>query len=132
MDDFKLINPKELNETVWCTLRPSPIHGIGVFAIRDIKQGQKLYCHGGTGEWIRTELSQVQPEVRKLILQRWSIEKDGHPYLSPNDDAYLICFLNHSDDPNYNKFTDAAMCDIAKDSEILEDYGEYKKIIEIK
>lgn len=31
-----------LNKTVWCKLGPSKIHGVGVFAIRDILKGQKL------------------------------------------------------------------------------------------
>ena len=30
----------ELNRTVWATIAPSKIHGIGVHAIRDIPKGQ--------------------------------------------------------------------------------------------
>lgn len=127
-----MVKPEVLNDTVWATIAPSEIHGVGVFAIRDIKKGTKLNLHGGTGEWIRTDLSKVVPEVRKLILQRWPIEKDGHPYLSPNDDALLISFVNHSDMPNYDKYKDEALRDIKKGEEIFEDYGKYKDIIKIK
>ena len=31
----------ELNEEIRCHLKPSSIHGIGVFALRDIKKGEK-------------------------------------------------------------------------------------------
>jgi SET domain-containing protein len=129
---MKEIDPQELNDTVWATIAPSSIHGVGVFAIRDIPKGQKINAQGGTGEWIRTDLAKVEPEVRKLILQRWPLEVDGYPYLSPNDDAILISFMNHSKEPNYDKQTDEALRDIKKGEEITEDYGPYEKIINIK
>lgn len=130
--DFKEIDPQELNDSVWATIKPSKVHGVGVFAIRDIKKDQKLYFEGNGGVWLRTDLSKVIPEIRKLILQRWPIEKDGYPYLSPNDDAVLICFTNHSDKPNYDKYTDKALKNIKKGEEIFEDYGDYKSIVKIK
>ena len=46
----------ELSSTVKCKLAPSNIHGIGVFAIRDIKKGEKFTKENiwvkrpGTGE----------------------------------------------------------------------------------
>ena len=131
--EHKYVTPEYLNNTVWATIKPSSLHGVGVFAIRDIKQGQRIHCDGGTGEWIRTDMDKLVPEVRKLIEQRWPIERDGEPFLCPNDDALLISFMNHSKKgANYNKFTDTAICDIPKDSEILEDYGEYVDIVDIK
>lgn len=129
--EYEEIDPEYLNGTVWATLAPSSIHGIGVVAIRDIKDGQCLNLSGGTGQWIRTDLTKVVPEVRKLICQRWPIEIDGYPYLSPNDDAILTSFINHSSDPNYNKLTDTAKRDIKKGEEITEDYGVYKDIVKI-
>ncbi len=126
------VKPEYLNNTVWCTIRRSPIHGVGVFAIRDIKKGQKLHLQGGTGKWLKTDLSKVIPEIRKLVHQRWPITKDGNPFLSPNDDALLISFINHSEDFNYDKFNDKAFNDIKKDEEITEHYGDYKDIINIK
>ena len=129
MNDYELVNPEKLNNEVWATIAPSKIHGVGVHAIRDIGKGQKLYFFGGDGKWIRTELKQLNPKVSKLIKQRWPIERDGHPYYHPNDDAFLVCFLNHSDNPNYDKLTDTALRDIKEGAEITEDYGVYKDII---
>ena len=91
-----------------------------------------MHLQGGTGQWIKTDASKLRPEIRKIIMQRWPITKDGNPFLSPNDDALLISFLNHSDKPNYDKFKDEAFTDIEKNEEITEDYGEYKEIIKIK
>ena len=129
--DYQLVGPEHLNETVWATIKPSPINGVGVFAIRDIKEGQYLYLLGGSGEWLKTDLDKVVPEVRKLILQRWPIVRDGEPFLSPNDDAILMSFLNHSDTPNYDKNTDMALRDIKAGEEITEDYGVHKDILDL-
>ena len=132
MADYTTVDPEYLNGTVWATIAPSPVHGVGIFAIRDIKKGQVLSLCGSSGQWIRTDLSKVVPEVRKLIIQRWPIEKDGFPFLSPNDDAVMTSFINHSDEANYDYKTDTALVDIKKGEEIFSDYKGYKDIIKIK
>lgn len=119
---------QSLNETVLCTLRPSNIHGIGVFTIRDVKKGELMYCK----EYVRTplkiptsRLKEIREEVRKIILERWpTIEKGGH-FLSPNEDTRLISFMNHQSKPNYDKYTDKAKEDIPRHTEVTEDYGEF-------
>lgn len=117
---------EELNETVKCKLAPSKIHGIGVFAIRDIKQGERMFCRGMPNtRWYKLEsLEGLIPEVKKLIRQRWALAEEGQPFQSPNDDARLISFMNHSDTPNYDKYNDTALEDIKKGEEVLEDYGD--------
>ena len=115
----------KLNEQVKLTLAPSPIHGIGVFAIRHIKEGEKMYCRGLPNDrWIKLDsLKDLRPEVRKLILQRWPLAKEGGIFQSPHDDARLLSFMNHSNTPNYNKVNDTALRDIREGEEITEDYG---------
>ena len=121
---------KFLNDTVWCTLAPSKIHGIGVHALRDIKKGEKLNCWGRQDfRWftiLYSKFDELKPEIRELIEQRWPIVKDGHSFLSPNNDVRLISFMNHADNPNYDHKTDIAICAIIKGEEVTEDYGEYK------
>ena len=129
--NYKTIDPEVLNFSVWATIAPSKIHGVGIFAIRDIKKGQKLHLQERTREWIRTDLNKVEPEIKKIIQQRFPTERDGLPYLSPNADAYLISFINHSDSNNYDKYTDTALSDITKGQEITEDYGDYRDIIKL-
>ena len=121
----------ELNEQVKCTLRISPIHGIGVFAIRDIKQGEKMYCIGSphTKFYKLSSLEGLRPEVKEIIVQRWPLaQKLGASFQSPNNDARLVSFMNHSENPNYSQKTDTALRDIAKNEEIVENYNNSYKL----
>ena len=74
---------------------------------------------------LNRNLSKLYPEIRELILQRWSNVINGSLFQSPNDDAALLLFMNHSSDPakiNYDLDTDCAIMDIQKVEEVLEDY----------
>lgn len=117
---------KELNSTVKCSIRPSKIAGVGVFALRDIKQGEKLYLlPGDYPRWFAVpyeRFNEIRPEVREVILARWPSVVLGSMFRSPNDDCLLASFVNHSDNPNYDQKTDSALRDIAKGEEITEDY----------
>ena len=119
---------RELNESVKCTLRPSPIHGIGVFALREIKQGEKLYCQEGLRGPIALPFkmfNQIKPEIREIILSRYPLVQRGSLFLSPNDDQRLISFMNHSkENANYDGHTDTATRDIKRDEEVLENYND--------
>lgn len=109
-----------LNKTVKCTLRPSPIHGIGVFALRDIKKGENLEVYGElVDEYdIPEELfHKLRPEVRNLILDRWP---QPQPFMHPNAEVRLISFMNHSERPNSS--FGKAVRDIKAGEEITEDY----------
>lgn len=128
---FKKPSPivKMLNETVKCTLRPST-HGVGVFAIRDIKKGEVLtdYTYQDLNkkkEFIFLERDQfmlINKNIREVILDRVLYEKDTPilAFLHPNEDAYLMTFMNHSATPNSNG--EVALCDIKKGEEVTFDY----------
>lgn len=121
---------EHLNNTVKCTLAPSAVHGIGVFAIRDIRKGERLYCV--PEKPVRYQLKSLdglREEIRELIIQRWPRAVHQEPFLSPNNDARLVSFMNHSDEPNYDPKTDLALRDIAQGEEILEDYALYKALL---
>ena len=115
-----------LNETVKCRLAPSPVHGIGVFAMRDIKKGDTLHCFPKhPAQWFNIpfgSMSKLLPEVKELILQRWPSIVNGSAFISPNDMMWMVTFINHADDPNYDVGTDTALRDIRKGEEIFEDY----------
>ena len=118
-----------LNDEVWCTLAPSPIDGVGVFAIRDIPKGQKMYCEvkGDIMSYHPKELENLLPEIKEIVMQRYPIAETAG-FFSPNDDVRLLSFMNHSKKPNYDKFNDVALRDIKKGEEIVEyyGYGEFK------
>lgn len=120
----------KLMSEVKCTLAPSTIHGIGVFAIRDIRKGERCYCTPNSKkEWYSvsySNLNKLWPEQKELILQRWASIINGSLFTSPNDDVTLILFMNHSENPNYDIYTDSALKDIKKDEELVEDYRVMK------
>lgn len=119
---------QNLNETVRCKLAPSDIHGVGVFAIRDIEKGERLYCQEGQQVPIYVpykRFREIRPEVREIILSRYPLVRFTNThFLSPNDDARLISFMNDGkNDSNYDPHTDTALRDIKEGEEITENYG---------
>ena len=99
---------KYLDSTVWATLRPSPIHGIGVFAIRDIPEGTRITDHRdywekhARNQLTPEEMNQLHPAIRKIILDRTHFFEEDTllEFYSPNLSAPLEYWLNHSDTPN--------------------------------
>ncbi len=107
-----------LNKIVWCKLAPSKIHGIGVVAIRDIPEDTELF--GGENEYTHDNEETILPEIKAIILDHHSRSEFWDMVPNPNKDAWLQCFMNHSDTPNsYNMFSTR---DIRKGEEITEDY----------
>lgn len=115
-----------LNNSVWCTLAPSSISGIGVFAIRDIPKGTKITDHTNetlddieTYELTTEEFQQIHPAIQSLILDRTLFE-DIIRFTSPNTDAVLRSFMNHSDTPNSDGVI--ALRDIKQGEEVTENF----------
>lgn len=111
-----------VNSRVLTRIAPSKIHGVGVFALRDLYAGQRLYL---------TDLPQVYklspasmdklfPEVKELIWGRWpQATKNGiFAYPDANNQAYV----NHSDEYNYDCITDTLVQDLKAGEEITENY----------
>lgn len=118
-------SPTYLNKTVLCKLAPSPIHGVGVFAIQDISEGTELtdcYAYGACHYTLsEKEMGRLLPQVKELIYQRTEF-RDDKPlqFVSPNCNQILQAFMNNSEDPNSDgRF---ALKDIKKGEEITENY----------
>ena len=60
----------------------------------------------------------------RLLEQRWCLALKGEVFQSPNNDARLISFMNHSDTPNYDKVNDTALRDLKEGEEVTENYFE--------
>lgn len=63
----------ELNITVKCKLGLSFIHGIGVFAMRDIQKGQKCYCvppflKDGVARWYHVENAGILKRINTITI----------------------------------------------------------------
>lgn len=112
-----------LNDLVWCKIAPSPIHGVGIFAIRDIPKGTELA--GGEYVYRKDEEETLLPEIRALIQDHYSHLELMSIMPNPNRDAYLQCFMNHSDDANSDGHH--ALRDIAKGEEVTENYKKLSR-----
>ncbi len=117
-----------LNDIVWCKLAPSPIHGVGVFAIRDIPKGTVL----GTGEnqqgldtYSREHEDVILPEILAIIQDHHCFVEFWDVLPNPNRDVWLQCFMNHSADANSDG--KIALRDIAKGEEITENFNGFEQ-----
>lgn len=122
----------ELNEETWVTIKPSPLHGIGVFAVRPIPKGKRGLFSKGIGGWIELthhEVEQLPPHSKYLI----------HTYCLFDDEKYFIpdhgfkvmdlsCYLNHDENANIISINHGedfeTTADIAEGDELLINYGE--------
>jgi SET domain-containing protein len=130
MDKASLLN--ELTNNTFVMLRPSPIQGIGVFAIKDILKGQRQLFSNDTSEWIsipKEEINQL-PEHSKFLVENHCLY-DNENYYVPEYGFKMIdpvIYLNHSDSPNIQSINEGedfvALRDIKAGEELLVDYGD--------
>lgn len=113
-------------------IRPSAIHGIGVFAIRDIPKGQRGLFSSGIGEWIpvsKKEIAELPKHAIDLVENYCLYDEEN--YFLPDYGFKvmdLVNFLNHSESANIVSINDGedfeTTRDILKDEELLINYGE--------
>jgi len=117
---MKKIRPQkilsDLEKNVYCMLRPSKVHGVGVFAIRDIPKDTNPFKGTRKVVWTaypRKEFEKnkkIPKEVRELVKALCLVEKDtvylpDHS-LNAVDVSY---FLNHSKRSNMKPARGATM-----------------------
>lgn len=113
---------KLLNEIVKVKLAPSAIHGVGVFAIRDCKKGEKLYTDAvpHVFDVPYSMFNKLRPEIRDILLGNFPLIMDGSHFIYPT--TKMSAYLNHSDTPNYDAKEDKCLRNIKEGEEITEDY----------
>lgn len=120
-----------LNDSVILKLAPSDVHGIGLFAMRDIKKDTNLYTDAipRAFDLPYKKFSKLRPDVREELVSHWPRISEDKAFLYP--DCKRSSYINHSDNPNYDLDTDQAIKDIKAGEEILADYKKipnYKKV----
>jgi len=126
-----------LTKYVMTRLKPSTVHGIGVFAIRDISVGENVFedWDGETGSYELTEkeYSFLSNEIKDYLCAMF-----GHPYkirLVKGCHFVFITpqyFINTKfENGNVDCYTFKALQDIPKGMELFSNYGikhreEYK------
>lgn len=111
---------EELNEYVKTRLAPSPIHGVGVFALRDMKKGEKLHTDMIPKIYNLPfpQFIELRPEVREQILSQFPQVVNGSAFAHPT--TRLQAYMNHADEPNSDG--DVLLRDVKEGEEITEDY----------
>ncbi len=115
-----------LNMYVKTYVAPSKIAGVGVFALRDIGKGQRIYANIMTKVYSLPykEFRNLFPEVREKLLERWPQVVNGSQFMFP--ETKIVAFMNHQEDCNYDAVNDVMLKDVKVDEEITENY----KVIE--
>lgn len=134
MPHVRLLNT--LRHETFVAIRPSPVAGIGVFAIRHIPTGcRDLFtppAGSGTDDGFvtvpRGDVDALPAHARQLV-ETYCLYDDGHYYV-PEDGFKkmdLVHFLNHSTTPNVRSIDDGAwfeaLRDIEPGEELFVDYG---------
>jgi SET domain-containing protein len=130
MTKEELLN--ELRNDVWVMMKPSPIHGNGVFALRTIPKGQRGLFSKNIGDWIPVERSEIDtlPQYSKDLVETYCLYDEQHYYLPDYGFKVMdiVNFLNHSETPNVKSIKDGedfeTLREIYEGEELLINYGE--------
>ncbi|MGZ5189613.1 MAG: SET domain-containing protein-lysine N-methyltransferase [Flavisolibacter sp.] len=117
---------------VYLQLRPSSVHGIGVFAIRDIPKGCRDMFSKDQGEWLKIPLTEVEimPDYLKKLIENYFLFDDQYYYVEKSGfkKPDLSFFLNHSDHPNIISIKEGecfeTITNIKAGEELFINYGE--------
>jgi SET domain-containing protein len=121
----------DLSET-YVIIKPSPLHGIGVFAIRDIPKGCRAMFSKYNGDWIKIPKEEINqlPGYSKELIDMYCVFDDDFYYVESTGfkKMDLSNFLNHSDNPNvipinYGEFFEA-VTDINPGQELFINYWD--------
>jgi hypothetical protein len=86
---------------VYTRLKPSKVHGVGVFAIRRIRKGTQLFDSDEEITWVPEAEIESLPEQIKKIYDDFAIIKDGMYGCPVNFNKLSMgWYLNDSDSPN--------------------------------
>ncbi|MFA5127181.1 MAG: SET domain-containing protein [Patescibacteria group bacterium] len=117
---------------VYTRLKPSKIHGVGVFAIRHIPKGVRIFLGEKTQiVWIKeSTIKKLSPEYRRLY-DDFCLLKKGRLACPANFNQLAPgWYLNHSKKPNValdKKMDFFTLRNIRKGEELTVDYTTYSE-----
>lgn len=123
---------KELSQETLVALKPSAIHGIGVFAIANIPKGFRELFSRNQGNWVTLPIEDVDqlPSHARSLVETYCLY-DSENYYVPDYGFKvmdLVNYLNHSSAPNIISVNDGeyfeAIVDIPEGTELLVNYDE--------
>ncbi|MBL0146405.1 MAG: SET domain-containing protein [Chitinophagaceae bacterium] len=132
MSKAELLN--ELSNNTFVMLKPSPLEGVGVFAIRDIAKGcRDMFSKPDTDEeWLTVSKKEIEqlPQHAQFVVGNYCLYDDENYFIPAKGfkKIDISLFLNHSDMPNIVSINDGdyfeAIRDIKAGEELVIDYGE--------
>jgi SET domain-containing protein len=122
---------QQLHHHTFAMLKPSPLHGIGVFAITEIKMGERKIFSDYECDWIEVSKEEVDalPQHARDLVENHCLFNETHYYIPEYGFKIfdLAVYLNHSEQPNLISINDGeffeAIRDINVGEELLVDYG---------
>jgi SET domain-containing protein len=119
------------HQNVYTRLKPSKIHGVGVFAIRPIPKGTHLFDSGEEICWIEEEKITKLPKAVRRMYEDFCIIKNGK-YGCPRNFNNLTMGWYLNDSPNPNVMVDHgynlwAIRDIAEGEELTLDSSRFSE-----
>jgi len=124
---------KHLESNLYVRVKKSDVHGVGLFAIRDIPKGvdpfQSIYQEKYV-EFDKKELEHLPKEVKKLI-HDYCAEEENKVWIPEYgfNPTHLLRFINHSNAPNVKTVDDGTVFvttrKIKKGEELLSNYAHY-------
>ena len=123
---------KDLSQETYVALKPSPVHGIGVFAIRNIPKGCRTIFSKNENNWIKLPIADVEklPEHSRNLVETYCLFDETDYYVPDYGFKLmdLVNYLNHSSSPNVISVNEGeyfeALTDIPAGAELLINYGE--------
>jgi len=95
---------QELSAETYITLKPSPVHGIGVFALCTIPKGCKTIFSRNVGNWIKVPVADIEklPAHSRNLVETYCLYDEQDYYLPDYGFKVMdmVNYLNHAAIPN--------------------------------
>ena len=122
----------KLKNQTFVMLKNSPVHGIGVFAIRPIPKGCRDIFSNEETEWIKLPIKEVEmlPEHSRSLIETYCLFDEENYFVPENGFKTIdpVIYLNHSSIPNIISINDGeafeTLTDIAAGQELLVNYTQ--------
>jgi SET domain-containing protein len=130
----------ELSHEMFITLKPSSVHGIGVFALCPIPKGCRTIFSKNVGEWIQLPIPEVEalPDHSRNFVETYCLYDEEYYYVPDYGFKVMdmVNYLNHSSTPNIISMNHGeyfeAITDIPEGAELLIDYAAIVNTSEYK
>ena len=127
---------KELSDNTYVMLKPSPLEGIGVFALQDIPKGcRNMFSKpDANDQWITIPKKEITalPSHAQFLVGNYCLYDDenyfvpGHGFKKMD----VALFINHSDQPNIISINDGDYFEAIRDIKTGET-GTIKRFIDL-